>query len=87
MFRHFGWSHVALLAEDSQEYPEYHQFLDDHFLAAGMSVVYQRTIHREATHVEITKVGFRFREKFLAMMNTVPSVMARGIFLLTTLYE
>ena len=56
IFRHFGWKQVALLAEDGQEFPEYHTFLEDYFLSHDMTVSYQRKMPRQATWEDAVKV-------------------------------
>ncbi len=56
MFKHFDWQQVALLAEDGQEFPEYHTYLEDLFLTEGISVVYQRKMPRQATPEDAVKV-------------------------------
>ncbi len=56
LFKKFGWKQVALLSEDGQEFPEYHAFLQDHFLANGISVVYHRKMPRQATPDDAAKV-------------------------------
>ena len=56
IFEHFGWGQVALLAEDGQEFPAYHTFLEDMFLTRGISVVYQRKMPRQASPEDAVKV-------------------------------
>ena len=72
LFEKFGWTQVALLAEDGQEFPEYHTFLQDIFLSRQISVVYHRKIPRQATSEDAVKVAitdhctfvFRFNNHF-----------------------
>ena len=56
LFKKFGWTQVALLAEDGQEFPEYHTFLQDLFLINHISVAYHRKIPRQATSEDAVKV-------------------------------
>ncbi len=57
LFKKFGWGQVGLLAEDGQEFPEYHTFLQDLFLSHHLSVVYHRKIPRQANSEDAIKVS------------------------------
>ena len=56
LFRKYDWMQVALLAEDGQDFPEYHGFLQDLFISSGINVVYHRRLPRQATTDDSVKV-------------------------------
>ena len=56
LFNELGWKQVALLAEDGQEFPEYHTYLQDLFQAEGIQVVFHRKMPRDAGMEDTHKV-------------------------------
>ena len=60
IFKLWKWENVALLAEDGQNFPEYHTFLKDLFLSRSIQVVYDRKIPRQASFEEASKVRIEF---------------------------
>ena len=56
LLRQFSWRQVALLAEDGQDFPEYHGFLQDLFISSGINVVHSRRLPRQATTDDSIKV-------------------------------
>ena len=76
LFKKFGWTQVALLAEDGQEFPEYHTFLQDLFLNNHISVAYHRKIPRQATSEDAVKVAITHRFcMFVFCLNLIIYVM------------
>ena len=57
MFKRWKWEQVALLAEDGQNFPEYHAFLKDLFISRSIQVPYDRKMPRQAKMVDAAKVG------------------------------
>ena len=60
LFKQLGWQQVALLAEDGQEFPEYHAFLQDLFLSNNIRVIFHRKMPRDAGLEDARKVFFRY---------------------------
>ena len=57
LFKQFDWQQVALLAEDGQDFPEYHRYLHDLFVNNDVAVVYRRKIVSQFTDDDIQEVG------------------------------
>ena len=56
LFKQFDWQQVALLAEDGQDFPQYHRYLHDMFVNNDVAVVYRRKILSRFSDADITAV-------------------------------
>ncbi|KAI0225558.1 hypothetical protein LSAT2_023695 [Lamellibrachia satsuma] len=54
LFKQFDWQQVALLAEDGQDFPQYHRYLHDLFVNNDVAVVYRRKILSRFSDADIT---------------------------------
>ena len=56
LLRQYNWRHVVLLAEDGQDFPEYHGYLENKFLANNIKVELSIRLPRQATSDDAYKV-------------------------------
>ena len=82
IFKLWKWENIALLAEDGQNFPEYHTFLKDLFLSRSIQVVYDRKIPWQASFEEASKV--RILSSYFA--NTMESHYNAGFGVYSRIY-
>lgn len=66
-FNQFNWHQVALLAEDSQEFPEYHAYLQEVFIQHDVAVPVHRIIPAR-TYTNLQKYMAAIKEKNLKII-------------------
>jgi len=63
LFKTWGWTQTALLAEDGKYFPEYNAFLKDRFLTNSIQVAYDRKMPRMANMTDAAKYIEELKKK------------------------